>query len=152
LKWINNGGHGTPEIYSWNVQASYYISDHDMIVKKNQKNETNGTKFIVTFNDSTDSAQWKKYLYTLHNFSVNTPDPSQIIIDAVLGYIGDIPGAAIGESAVCESVHNYEYSSNGTEKFVTCDICKKTNKYRFTFRYKGNIDITSKIIMPKLGQ
>ncbi|MDR2116391.1 MAG: DUF922 domain-containing Zn-dependent protease [Planctomycetaceae bacterium] len=142
------GGHGTPEIYSWKVQASYRISDHDMIVKKDQKTATNGTKFIVAFNGSTDSTQWKKYSYTSHNFSVSTPDPSQIIIDAVLTYIGDIPGTSVGEVAVCISEHSYEYSTNGTEKFVICDICKKTNKYRFAFRYKGNIEVTSKIIMP----
>ncbi|MDR3327435.1 MAG: DUF922 domain-containing Zn-dependent protease [Prevotellaceae bacterium] len=143
-----NGVSGTPQEYSWNVKAVYNISDHAPIIEKSQKNENNGTKFNVTFNGSADFGQWKKYSNSPHNFNVNVSDPSQVVIDAVVGYIGDIPGASVGEHGSCESIFNYDYAPQGQIKSVFCDICQKTNKCQYSFKYIGDIFVTSKIIMP----
>ena len=145
---------GTPTPYTWNVTATYTISDHDPIVEDREEIAANGSVIAFGSNGTQDQDQWKNYTYTNHEFDITddsqTPprEPQDIPIVDIPSFI-KIPGSDKGDAVCFWHVIPQINPAPPIQGFIRCDICKANNKYRYVAKLTGTISGPIKIVMPK---
>jgi hypothetical protein len=147
-----NGGHGTPETYSWNVQASYYINDHEPIIEGPKEVVTPqeyNSQIKVTLNSSENTNVWYKYdNVKKHPFSVTDP-PDSVMLYQVPSY-SNVPHTSADKVACCVTgVRHTLKVKRVAAIWERCEICQANNKLTSYVAVNGSIASAIQIHMPE---